>query len=363
MIRGYQINVFDLANTYIDTIDPTTLYGDFSFSSNLNWSQWPCTIEYKASIDDSQYNVGNIVRISTIDEFNPNWYLVYTWVVSSIKRISTDKRESIALECLGFTQILTYAFPNWYNTAQDPSLLVQNIVNFVNSLYPWLLIYTPILFWSNLNAGIPQQSSCFEAMDLIQKKTNRQRYIDQNGEMFFWPKPTAPSHILVYKWDVQGVEIEDNWDDIINQVFVRYSVPTSDPNYPYPLQYHLVQDLASIALYWARQKYVMWEIQFTDSKTSPIIFVWPTSIAAAQSTGTNVLRPEPKRSIVLKVNPLFDYAKIKPWDTISIDNIKLQIENLQVLKMNYTNKGCTLYLENLENLGTVWQKLAPLLRR
>ncbi len=327
----YQVKVYNNNWTVlIDTIKPKDIISNISFSANINWWQWQLNIEINKDINDTTYNLYNIVRVNEYSDNNKQGRWIYYWYISKLVRKQTTTRQTIVLTCLGIASLLPRILTGWY-TDQDPAQSVRDITNQFNTKMWNNLIY----YWSNVenfgtNLKINQWSNALEWLQNCQKITNFWWFINGDWEIYFKPKPTTATHKLKNKKDVEQIIIDEDWENIVNRINV----------FVIPLPWKTYEDATSIATYWLSE----------TSENVSDNYAW---VSGQDMYWTKFIEEhkDPKRKTSLIVNNQYDIGSINPGESIKVLNFEYDIDNLQIVQFTYTSDKINL---NLEAFDSFW---------
>lgn len=376
----YAVKVFNGDLTYKDTINPRDIVWDFRFSANINSSMWPITIAINKPFADNTYRGWDIVKVFAITEDNKAWSLAYGGVVTKVRRKADNTKEIIELDCLWYSQLMNFTAVEWILTNnRPPQDLVSDLIDFLNTKYPWYFYIDSIDMWQNISYWISSFSTALQHLERIAEITWWSWFIWPDGGLKMWNKPNTSTHKLTYRKDVSEVEVEEDSTGIVNVAYITWA--TASSSFPWPQNFFVqkVEDLPSIAQYWERVAWIRWETRDgkatrvkEDNQWNPVldpnwnpvleelattVFYWPIWQQSAIDFWNSQLKTEPAKTTRVKVNNKYNYFSITPFDTIRVLNKEYQIVNLQVLKVTYSKWFAMLELENIQNLWTLWKRL------
>ena len=161
-------------------------------------------------------------------------------------------------------------------------------------------------------------------------------FIWADGVVYYKPKPNTATHLLTYWKDIVQLTIPKDTENVENVVQVSYLVD----NVEYFTS--IVSDQDSVDEYMHKETI----IERADLKDE----------ASANLYRDEYLQKnkDAKNNITLVVNSLYDIEYMKPWDTVKIRNLWLNIENAQIQNIQYQYEQCKL---TLEYYTTIWQQI------
>ena len=98
--KGYQYKLYDIDGTFKRVIDESVILETPNFSMSINSGQGDMTITLAVDIDNTYYELYDVVKIYEYDADNTSGRLIYTGFVSRIRR-TYDTAQRIQLDLLG----------------------------------------------------------------------------------------------------------------------------------------------------------------------------------------------------------------------------------------------------------------------
>lgn len=334
----YNIKVYDIGLNYKSTVSPKVLKTQVKFTSNINWGQGRLTIELNLPINDTTFDLGDIVKVNAFSDENKTGTLIYTGVVQDLQRWGTTNYESIVLECVGIATLLTNVLTgSSYQPNQEPRLTIIDLVNYLNAKYPWMITSYTIPTFGSSRAFNLQHIWLNNALQTVCDTCWWYRYLWQDGVLFVWVAPVSPTHSLTYKKNIEYIRITETRQDIVNDVVVA--------NFDSTL-FWLASDATSQTDYGYIKKYIV---------QSWLVFQNSVDDYAANYIAKN---KDPKRDMEIKVNQVYDILSINPWDTIKVRNLTYPITNAQIVRTSFDWVSIVLYVERYISVATEIASLA-----
>ena len=259
--KRFLLKVYDKSWVFKETISPKRITNDISFTSQLNWWQGEIRFWYAVDYTDTQNN-------NLRDDFGYDWikhwdiiklYLdikwweqgkhIYTGYISKIKRTWNDRWNVLEFTALWlwtlFTKILYQH--NWglqFIENDNPTNILQRIVNKVNIYYPFFTLISDTYTWWNINIELTN-IDCLTAIKNTVEKTARHYFIDFDGKIYFSNPVNATNHILRFGYDVEEIVIDEDSENMYNDISIAYA------------WYWFVNfiDTTSINIYWIKQHF------------------------------------------------------------------------------------------------------------
>lgn len=325
--------LYDKAWTYKQTINKLDIKSDISFSSNENWGQGQLRLRLNYSFDSSTISATDIIKIYDKD------VLIYTWIVWKVTRKITNSYDEITVPILWLNILTSFILfkDTWnyiFSKNQEPATTIKEIIDYINSIYTagWLSYTwsTIIDYWTSINIDF-ENDTCQNALIKCIEATDQKLFIDKSWVVYFNSKPVTPTHQLTVWKDIEEIIVDEDSENIVNTLILErksWITPYTDPT--------------SIATYWLREKYI--------SKTD-LVDIWSANEFWANYIAENK-NPVIKTKIV--VNKNYDLKTLKVLDTIKVNNFKYLINNLQIVKLNYTTDKVILELETFDSF---WKEI------
>lgn len=333
----YNYKVYDKTWAIKFTISPAKIKNDVSFSANINGMQGQLSLKLKENFDYSGISATDIIKIYK------GFTLIYTGIVQNIKRIITNSYEEVEYPLLWIGTLLTYLLfkSSWnysFTKNQDPSQTAKDIIDYVSSIYPWLLNYDTgsiPAYGSSISIDFAN-INCFEALKKVATATWYWFFIDKDGKVYFKVKNISTiNHKLTVWKDIEEIQLEENSESLANKLRVNYSWWSSSS----------YEDSVSQTSYWLREVF--------QSQTS-------LDLNGANSFWNSYIltnkNPIKKTKIILNKN--YNLESIKIWDVIKVNNFAYFISWLQIVSYNYTSDKLEIWLENQSFL---WSEIKNLI--
>jgi len=337
--KRYQIKTYLLDWTYQNTISPSIIMSDISFSKNINGWTTDLNIDLDFNFENTDFTNSEIIKLYVFDDNDKSWKLIYTGVINWVLRNMNTNWQSITLVCLWISSLLNQIIYDsaWkvFTKTDDPANIIKSIIDYINTIYTWWRFtygwWQIDTYGSTIEIDF-DYTDCFNAIKKIKDVTDFYFYIDQNWEVYFKLKPTIATHSLTNQKDVENINMKEDIEDLVNMVFVERRGGTIKA----------YNDATSQTTYWIKEKYIskteLW------NEASQDIF-WNNYISENK---------DPKKETKIVVNNLYNIDSIKPWDTIKVRNINYTIDNIQVLNVQYTPDKAVL---SLEKYISFWQQV------
>lgn len=328
----YNIKVYDIWLNYKSTIPPQSIKSEVRFTNNINWGQGRLTVELNLPINDTTFDLWDIVHVNAFSDENKAWVLVYRWVVQDLQRRGTTNYESIVLECVGIATLLTNVLTSWnYQPNQEPRQTLIDIITAFWVEYPWLILgYDIPVYWSSRSFKF-SYAPLQQAIQTITDMCWWYWYLWADGILVAWPVPSTPEHFLTYQKDVEYIKIQETRQTIVND----YRVSNSSLWLA-----GVASDATSQTDYWYIGK------TETNNKLN--------NQQSLDDYATNYIakNKDPKRDIEIKVNQRYDILTIYPWDTIKVRNLLYPLTNAQIVKTSFDGVSIVLYVERYISVAT-----------
>lgn len=322
-LKKYTWKVFGLDGTFKFTINPRDIKRKLQYQSSLNAGQWQFTLLFNKPIDWQEIVNTDIIKIYQIDKSNPDWRILYTWIVQNVIKRITANYEEIEIPLLWLWSIFTY---KTYNGSFDdtPWNIVSAMVDLVNTDYN---LFTKDIDTSGANIKLDLE---YETALNIVSKVKQASYFNYricaDWVVCFknwWPLVTHNFQIWKEVFDLQ---IKQNTENLVNKLHLTYDWWS-----------RTYEDLTSQITYWLREKHIR---DTSIKQHASADEFWTTYISNNKN---------PKAETVVKINDLYDIESIKPWHWVSI--YWTEIQDKQIVKLNYYSDWIDLYLEEFESFG------------
>lgn len=325
-MKKYLAKIYSKAGVYKDTI--RDIMSEINYSYQKNWWQGQLNLTLNRDYADTSIVQSDIVKIYLYDKNFQNWKLIYTWIVEEIERNYEETRNSLTLVIRGLSSILTRIYYNqtWYTFSKTDtaSNIIKSIINYANTHYNWFNTTGIIDTVWNITISF-DYDNCFDAIDKVVKLTGSFWYIKEDWTCVFNQTPTI--HKLTAKKEIQTIEINEDWNAIINKVIVNYNWGT------YP-----AQDNTSIT------NYGLIEAVYDKPELN---LAWATSFASEE-----LLKNQLKQKSTLQINNKYIIENVKPWDILRVKNLNYYLQTT-IERLNYTPDILTIDLDKYNSIGKI----------
>ncbi len=342
--KQYIVKLYDQEMNFLKIIPAWIITKDIKIQETIDAWQWQLTLDVNLPIDTNFFDNAMFVKVYVN---NSKWmqdFLIYTWQITQVQRQFSNNQENIKIVCLSLWALMSNVIlrnpsgdPTFSKT-WDPADIMKFIVDYFSSVYPWLISYT----WTSIeNYGSSitiefDKISCQKAIVNLVRGLQYHSFIWADGVVYYKPKPNTATHLLTYWKDIVQLTIPEDTENIENVVQVSYLID----NVEYFTS--IVSDQDSVDEYMHKETI----IERADLKDE----------ASANLYRDEYLQKnkDAKNNITLVVNSLYDIEYMKPWDTVKIRNLWLNIENAQIQNIQYQYEQCKL---TLEYYTTIWQQI------
>lgn len=336
--KTYQLQVRAVDGTYKSVIPPSLIMNQIAFSSQINWGQWQLTVKLNIPIDNSNYKQGDVIRVTCYDQNNTNGRVIYTGMLTRIKRTIDSYGEYAELVFVGLFSVLSrIIFKNGadyvFTLSKDPKEIIEDAIDYFNTIYTaWLFDTTELDTFGDTISIDFDYKKCNDVLSAVQKITNdwffyvgadwKVHYKDTNG--------TLTNHRLKFENQVASLEIEENIEASVNSALVDASGTIYGP----------YLDSTSITEYGKIEQKLSW----TDIST----------IDTADTYGNSYIleNKDISKQTTIVVNSKYDIESINPWDTIQLLNTNYPIPRMIITKVSYTYDRVTLSLNRYDTLAS-----------
>ncbi len=354
MNKKFVIKIYDKAGTYITTLKPSVVKSIPAFQSQINGGFGQCVLDLNLPFDDfgegSTIAFMNIVKIYVMDENYPLGRLVYTGFISAYAPYLDDSRQGVKITLLGLVSILSLAYyKNGSNftvaASGDPSVLMKNIINHFNSVYPGSLLGYNGSGTTVDTVGVSVSYTFNEDkwLDALQNAFGTVGAgwwwaIDKQGQLYLKQKPATATHIFSIGKEIESLEVDKTSEKIVNKVRVKYGTSSTFDD----------DDATSITKFGTREEIV------SDSKIQNLATA--TQRAAKEVDDNKVEKIKAK----LVINSSYDLESIKVGDTCKIRNLSINQavfnDNMMIVSVTYSFNKVTIELEEMTKFSTELQK-------
>lgn len=226
--KKYQIKIYDKSNVYKSTLSPKDVMSDISFAQSINWWQGELSISLNKPFDNADFIQSDLVKVSLFDSNNPSGRQIYFGWISKINRLQTTNSQTITLVCLWIATLLNtvkYSLSNstLFNQTQDPSDTIKDIIDYFNTIKPWIISYSWLnidTFWTNTKVEF-SNDGCFDAIKKTAWQTDRRWIIDAEWQVYFKQKPATATYKLTNKKDTENINVDEDAEWLSNKLLLR----------------------------------------------------------------------------------------------------------------------------------------------
>ena len=327
-MKKYQIKTYNLDWSYNATIDEKVIINEVAFTSNIDWGCWQLSIQTSYKIDDPHDRYGKYVKVVLFDEYHKGGKQIYFWFISQIIRQVDASSEYTTFVCLGVWSLLnSILFANWSYT-KTPSDMVKDVLTAFQSHYWCITQWTIDTSDSTTQNYSWNYQSCFEIIKSVSEWSWSKFFIDWEWKLNFFK--TWRNHFLHLHYDVEKMTITDTIESVVNNYTLarNWAVGT-------------YTDSTSIATYWRKDKY---EMNSSLNSTATMDQYWNQYIEDNKN---------PKEEMSITLNTKTPFEDIQPWDTVSVLNAWIVLDNKVVNKISYKPDQCILTIDRSDTLWNV----------
>lgn len=291
MRKSYEVKIYELDGSFVQTMKASQCMNDFSFSSSINSGQSDCDIELDLPFGDSTYTEWLFAKVLCYDENNLEGVVIFTGQISKTRRTYTAGIEKINLTILGLPSLLNDVyFPNSTKN-QSAGQTVKDIIDHAATLYPgWITYTTGIETWPTVSLTF-ENKTCIEALNMVKDATSYSFSITPQGVVNFFQTSTGTIHKLTLQKDLQSIVVDVDTEEIVNYYTLKWSGGTV-----------IRQDSASITQYGQKELYE----ENTD--------IWDLTSAQTAANAYIAKNKVPKYKTSLVLNGSYTFSSIAFWD-------------------------------------------------
>lgn len=310
---------------FILTLQDTKISSSISFDAYINWWVWKLDFDYHNSQD-----VFDIWQIVTVND--DKWKLIYRWEIVEKKLLMSSTWDIRNIGCFGLqTKLRDILYTNGTVT-DDPANIIKDIIWIYNATVVselqrptvWVIDY-----WSDISIEF-DNDTLLSALNKVIENQENYIYFWWDGSLVYKPYATNPVYNMNIWNEVSNVNLDHQWDSIINSVDVKYDWWTVT-----------VEDATSISTYGKRKRYV----EDTQIKNSATAIIRWNAILQEYS--------EFKERTTATINNQFETENLTPWTMISIGNTKQDLDNKIIKRVTYSIYNVSIELEEYETIEKV----------
>ena len=328
-MKTYQIKTYNLDGSYNATINPNDVLNEISFTSNINWGCGQLSIQTSYKIDGwfEQWQ-WKYVKVVLFDEYHKSWKQIYFWFISQVVRQVEASKEYTTFVCLWVQSLLNnILFTNGTYT-KTPSDMVKDVLNLFDDYY-----YC-ITQWSIDTSDTTAQNfnwsykSCFDVIKSVSEWSGSKFLVDWDWKFRFFK--TWRNHYLHLHFDIEKMTITDSIENVVN----NYILARNGATWTYT-------NASSQQQFGRKDKY---ETNTSLNSTATMDQYWNQYIEDNKNS---------KEEMSITLNTNFPFEDILPWDTVSILNAWIILDNKVVNKISYKPDQCVLTIDKSDTLWTV----------
>ena len=359
--KKFEIQVLDNSLAKKWKISEEYLVSDISFTENLGWGQGELTIRLVAPFDYAEFVNWDIIQVyGNGSRFNGR-HLLYMGTINTIRRKHTISGTEIEYSVLPISAMLTdFIYKEWtdpvFNKNQNIVTTIQDVVSKFNSEYA-------IDFTLDCDSTSTVENIGFNFHDSL-KALNicwdlLWRWV------FVWPdrvihiKETPTHHYLYLDKHIDSTEYEEKREGLTNRIYAmfRWTELFWLSTYIERRETLIEEDATSISTYGLREAY--WDSWVYAISLGSTYDDSPVRLAA-QKQLTLLANSYQKNLKSVVVNDTYNIESIHPWDLITIKNIEIPVEWLQVKKISYNMDSITLEFDFESSIAETFQKATQL---
>lgn len=341
--KQYIVKLYDWSMNFLKVIPAGIITNDISFNETIDAWQGELKLNLVLPIDTDYFDGVRYCKVYMNDNKGTTNLLIYSWRLSQVQRQYSNQKENITVVFLSLWALLdTVILRNWtdptFSKTGDPANTIKFIIDYFNTIYPWILSYTAESidnYWSSITIQF-NWISCQKALKNLVNWLSYYLFIWADGVVQYHDTPNSATHLLTYERNINQLTIPENNEKIVNVVQIIYNIDDVD------YETWIIQDTSSILQFGYREGL----IRRSDLKNE----------ASAEKYRDNYLteNKDLKKNIQVVVNTLYKIETIHPWQTVKITNLWLEIENAQIQNVKYTYEQTTL---TLEYYTSIWQEI------
>lgn len=335
-----------------------------SFKSQLNGGQGQLQLDIALPFDDfdegSSIAHMNIVRVYSvvIDTLTQTETLVYSGFISRYEPYAqAGGEEGVRVTCLGLVSLLALSYYKSgssftvTHTTQDPSDIVEDIVDHFNTVYGGSLLSYTADSLQTVGTNVSLTFTDQRWSDAIKKARDATSqywwwYVDQDGLVSLKQKPSTPTHTFTIGRDVESITAPKDAEKIVNDVQVRRSGGTATD----------YSDATSQSTYGTGSP-------ATGKRTQIITDSTITDATTADQVGNKAVgdNKDAKIKATVVVNSKYAIDSVRPGDTCAILNVSGSFFSSNMLIVAVTYNGTTVTLELEEQPANFGRELTGLI--
>lgn len=340
--KEFTVKFYDKNFNFVKVVPMSIITNEISFSETINQWQWQLNLNLNLPLATDYLDNVKYVKVFVNDNSWLNDYLIYTWYLSKFTRQFSNDAENIQATFLSIYALFNEVYfkvndETEFTLSWTRAVLLKQIVDYVEEFYPWIFSYTAESIqddWISIDVEV-SDSKCWDLIQKIVDWTNYHLFVWADGVVIFQPKQTDISHYFTYEKDIDSLTIPEDYEQVVNAVRIQYWYI----GWPHYWITERATDDESIAKFWRKEQTIVNQNIYGET-------------SANQYRDEYLVKYSKwKQNITVAVNNKYQIETIKPWDTIKIRNLDLNISWLQVSSVKYQYKQATLQLEYISSLA------------
>lgn len=333
-MKYFEVKLYDASGNFKKQMNPRNITSQITFSENINGTQGNLNISIKDDSDD--YSVTDIIEVREIVKWETWVNETYTGI---IERTTIDERtewELIILDCFWIgTALNDIYYQNGslkHEVTDTPWNIAIDIIDSFNSIYGSLVgetqnLWTSLFWydagsidvtWTSLHFEF-DKINCFKALQRLCEDTGFYFFIEPSWKVVF-QKTTTPK-ILTFRREIISIQRKIKKDELVNKYYLERSGGT----------YNTYQDTTSQTNYKIKELY--------EAKTEIKNSTTQDEVGDEKILEYKNPRQETQINILAQKTPF-----LFPWMSITTQNTKNRLENVQVTKIQKNLDTWTLYI-------------------
>lgn len=139
--KSYNVKAYALDGTFKRSIGPSEIMDAPRFTAQLSGGQGELSLRLKLAFDSTAVAYNDVLRVYQNDDTGNVGRLIYSGIITSIRRVSDKYAEYVEVRALGLASLLSrtlftsggsYAF----NKTQEPANTIRDVVDDFATKYP-----------------------------------------------------------------------------------------------------------------------------------------------------------------------------------------------------------------------------------
>lgn len=334
--KEHIVKLYDWSMNFIKVLPWSLITSDINFSESIDAWQWQLVLNVNLPIDTNYFDNVRYCKVYVSDNRSLDNHLLYSGRLSKVNRTFSNNKENIQITFLSLFTLLNDIFfeQDWeliFQIEDDPANIIKTIIDYFNTLYPWILSYTGESiedYWTDVYLEFDSMT-CSEALKSVLNWLNYYMFVWADWIVQFHNVPQTITHNFTYEKDITALTIPEDYEQVANAVRARYSFIW----WSHTWITSVATNASSIAKFGRKEIIISNENLY-----------WQVAGETYRDSYLNEYK-DWKKNISLTVSTLYPIETIHPWDTIRIRNIDLDIKDLQISKIDYTYEQVRISLE------------------